>query len=135
MSNEEIIKYLIKPFATSTRSYNEYLKQREAYDLAVKTLKETDNHGNCVLTMFGECSYKETGCSDCKIKEKIREALKNDRPKGKWIVKGRWHIDPQCIEYTCSICGREIMREESLDVIERYPFCHCGADMRGEENE
>ena len=54
-----------------------------------------------------------------------------ERPKGKWLPKGRWHIDPQCIEYTCSICGRRIMREERLNVIEQYPFCHCGADMRG----
>lgn len=60
------------------------------------------------------------------------EEMVDIRPKGKWIPKGRWHIDPQCIEYTCSICGRKIMREESLNVIERYPFCHCGADMRGE---
>lgn len=54
------------------------------------------------------------------------------RPKGEWLPKGRWHIDPQCIEYTCSICGRRIMREERLNVIEQYPFCHCGADMRGD---
>ena len=56
----------------------------------------------------------------------IREIV---TPKGKWIPKGRWHIDPQCIEYTCSICGRRIMREERLNVIEQYPFCHCGARM------
>ena len=54
-----------------------------------------------------------------------------ERPKGKWLPKGHWHIDPQCIEYTCSICGRRIMREELLNVIEQYPFCHCGADMGG----
>lgn len=36
---EEASKYLIRPFATSTKSYNEYLKQREAYELAVKALK------------------------------------------------------------------------------------------------
>ena len=40
ISDEEAIKYLIKPFATSTRSYNEYLKQREAYELAIIALKE-----------------------------------------------------------------------------------------------
>lgn len=38
MTNEEAIKYLIRPFATSTNSYNEYLKQKEAYDLAIKAL-------------------------------------------------------------------------------------------------
>ncbi len=30
---------------------------------------------NCMMTEFGKCSYNETGCSDCKIKEKIRKAL------------------------------------------------------------
>ena len=30
---------------------------------------------NCVLTMFGKCSYNKTGCGDCEIKDKIREAL------------------------------------------------------------
>ena len=32
---------------------------------------ETD----CVLKEFGNCSYSETGCSDCKVKAKIRNAL------------------------------------------------------------
>lgn len=40
MTNEEAIKYLIQPFATSTKSYNEYLKQKEAYELAIKALEE-----------------------------------------------------------------------------------------------
>lgn len=60
------------------------------------------------------------------------KALEETRPKGEWLPKGRWRIDPQCIEYTCSICGRRIMIEERLNVIEQYPFCHCGADMRGD---
>lgn len=30
----------------------------------------------CILTEFGDCSYNETGCSDCVIKEKIRKAQK-----------------------------------------------------------
>jgi len=68
-----------------------------------------------------------------KLNQQFAQEIENlKRPKGKWIPKGRWHIDTQCIEYTCSICGRKIMREESLDVIEQYPFCHCGADMRGD---
>lgn len=43
MTNEEAIKYLIRPYATSTKSYNEYLKQREAYELAIRVLEETVN--------------------------------------------------------------------------------------------
>lgn len=30
---------------------------------------------NCALTMFGNCSYNKTGCSDCEIKEKIFKAM------------------------------------------------------------
>ena len=34
-------------------------------------MSETD----CVLKEFGNCSYSETGCSDCKVKAKIRNTL------------------------------------------------------------
>ena len=40
MTNEEAINYLIQPFPTSTEPGSEYLKQKEAYDMAVKSLKE-----------------------------------------------------------------------------------------------
>ena len=50
MTNQEAIKYLIVPFITSTstakefaEAYNEYLKQKEAYDLAVKALGKADD--------------------------------------------------------------------------------------------
>ena len=42
----EAIKYLIVPTATSTKSSTEYLKQKEAYELAIKALEkccEKDN--------------------------------------------------------------------------------------------
>lgn len=39
------------------------------------TVEVPENEVNCVLTMFGECSYNKTGCSDCEIKDKIRKAL------------------------------------------------------------
>ena len=40
MTNKEAIKYLIAPIATSTEPSGEYLKQKEAYELAVKALEE-----------------------------------------------------------------------------------------------
>lgn len=40
MTNEEVIKYLIAPIATTTEPSNEYFKQKEAYELAIKALKE-----------------------------------------------------------------------------------------------
>ena len=33
------------------------------------------NEYNCIMTMFGECSYAETGCGDCAVVEKVRKAL------------------------------------------------------------
>lgn len=77
MTNEEAIKYLIQPFATSTKLYNEYLKQKEAYELAIKALEERptgkwivykDNYGNdkpvcscCHKEQVGYANY----CSYC----------------------------------------------------------------------
>lgn len=54
--------------------------------------------------------------------------LYEERPKGKWISDRCGHF------YKCSICGREI-ETEAFETPERnYPFCHCGADMRGNSN-
>lgn len=56
-------------------------------------------------------------------------ASTQERKKGKWIriTQG---ADPE--EYMCSRCGRTIKSyglEELLSI--RYPYYHCGADMRG----
>jgi len=58
---------------------------KEALNMAIKALKETDRHGNCELNICGECSYRETGCSDCKMKEKIKEALRQQDAIGDLI--------------------------------------------------
>lgn len=36
---------------------------------------EVSEGNDCMLTMFGECSYNETGCGSCAVAEKIRKAL------------------------------------------------------------
>lgn len=46
----------------------------EALDMAIKALSAQPEQ-NCVLTVWGECSYAETGCSECQIKAKITTAL------------------------------------------------------------
>ena len=40
MTKKEAIKYLIAPTATSTNPSEAYLKQKEAYELAIKALEE-----------------------------------------------------------------------------------------------
>ena len=42
------------------------------------------NEYNCIMTIFGECSYAETGCGDCAVVEKVRKALSAERPQ-EWI--------------------------------------------------
>ena len=84
------------------------------------TVEVPENAVNCVLTMFGKCSYNKTGCSDCEIKDKIRKALK-ERPQGEWIN----------VIYTNNGCGvgmcNQCSMHKSID-----NFCpNCGADMRG----
>jgi hypothetical protein len=53
MTNEEAIKYLIAPVATSTKPSTEYLKQKEAYELAIKALEKPQ------VTVFAENASKE----------------------------------------------------------------------------
>ena len=48
------------------------------------------------------------------------------RPKGHWIIID----DCELFMAKCSECG-EIVDSR---MINKYPYCHCGAEMRGEEN-
>ena len=66
----------------------------------------------------------------------LREALRQERPKGRWIG---WHTDKvvgvddigdyiyrHCHYYSCRLCGRRTAVKSN--------YCpECGADMRGEE--
>lgn len=57
---------------------NEYLNLiRELLNsIGAKTMGDLiSRQTDCVLTEFGNCSYPETGCSECAVKEKIRNAL------------------------------------------------------------
>ena len=45
------------------------------------------NEHNCIMTIFGECSYSETGCGDCAVVEKVRKALSADRPQGDYVSR------------------------------------------------
>ncbi len=62
--------------------------------------------------------------SDCPLVE-IQE-----RKQGKWILHEE---NSASSSYHCSVCNRLInvlWSEELSD----YPYCHCGAEMRGENN-
>lgn len=79
MTNKEAIKYLIAPIATSTKPSAEYLKQKEAYELAIKALEIVDdvNHKiyrneNC--PQKNKCyDYQGYHCSGCSWEVKKNE--------------------------------------------------------------
>lgn len=47
------------------------------------------------------------------------------RPQGEWKVSQTMDCHSDIVNvYTCPFCGKRFYSA--------YPFCHCGADMRGE---
>ena len=70
---------------------------------------------------------------DCALTEAMDIAIEalQERPKGRWIQEIHTGLIGETNEYNdtyffrCSICGRTVFEKE--------PYCHCGADMRGEE--
>lgn len=113
---------------------NVYEKLRTAPSVVPKE-KEViyGNEHNCIMTLFGECSYSKTGCGDCAVVEKVRDALaktqmktqnSNEKPKeDEWIPRYHQGVDKLICE--CSNC-------HTLHAITN--FCpHCGAKMKGAE--
>lgn len=85
-----------------------------------------------------------------KMKEYVEQAkaeilaeYKIERPHGTWQVEMTGYQGQQItsITYKCSECGRRIVYvPNSLEpnetvFLDKYPFCHCGTDMRGGQNE
>ena len=52
------------------------------------------------------------------------------RPQGKWEFYEDDPNDDDMAYYKCSMCGR-LIRAKEVKLLKNYPFCHCGADMRG----
>lgn len=63
--------------------------------------------------------------------EKIIDAQPTieERKTGKWIIS---NTNSKVTTYKCSECGRIVHDDTGYDVSKDYPYCHCGADLRGE---
>lgn len=97
-----------------SRNAIEHLVMTKSYDLGEPIQKRLMMHDveslpseqpeqkECILTIWGECLYSETGCSDCSIKNKITTAL-SAQPEpltDKEQTKYEYHYDhTDCIWY------------------------------------
>lgn len=62
----------------------------------------------------------------------IRSISSADRPQGEWIEIGTFSHS-----YKCSVCGRTLFNTTvgKNHVAKYYPYCHCGARMKGVDDE
>lgn len=67
--------------------------------------------------------FRTLFCGTCQAYMRIEP----ERPQGEWIIVD----DTEKFIAKCSVCGRI----EDSRMIKDYPFCHCGAYMRGNNNE
>ena len=74
--------------------------------------------------------YIKTSTQEDNARKLLNFAPTVERSKGKWIAKA---IGSKTTWYVCSECGRSVIDDTGYDIVESYPFCHCGADMRGEQ--
>lgn len=55
-----------------------------------------------------------------------------ERKRGEWL-----ELTNTNHTYVCSVCGRILVNitDGKNTVTKNYPFCHCGADMRGGQDD
>jgi DNA-directed RNA polymerase subunit RPC12/RpoP len=82
---------------------------------------------------------RKTGCNFITAQEIVDSmSTVEERKQGKWIEETFQDYDDEYYSYwKCSECGRTVGDNLANieDIIKDYPYCHCGADMRGTENE
>lgn len=74
--------------------------------------------------------YKDTGDWTIAEVSDLIKAYEERRPKGEWKNCG---VSAEGVPILgCSICGRQIA---TFRLPDKYPFCNCGADMRGKKDD
>lgn len=57
------------------------------------------------------------------------EEGKNERPQGEWKYICSY-ANTHLLRYECSKCGRTVDVYKRQELLVKYPFCHCGAEMK-----
>lgn len=99
------------------------ISRAEAID-ALRTCYETET-----ISMDDGDEYINYGDAVAEIEQ--LPSAQPERVKGHWI-----EIASSNHTYKCSVCGRLLVNimDGKDNVAKNYPYCHCGADMRGEKD-
>ena len=83
-----------------------------------------------LLTAFPPNETVKTECVRATIEH--MSTINPERKKGRWL-----ELTNTNHTYVCSVCGRMLVNitDGKNMVSKNYPYCHCGADMRGEQGE
>ena len=108
--------------------------------IAIEAIKEdkidlTNPNVVAVFKATGDFEKVETQVMTCDRHIEILKELPSAQPER---IKGHWiEITLSNHTYKCSVCGRLLVNimDGKNNVSKNYPYCHCGADMRGEEDE
>ena len=92
---------------------------------AIEALKDS------VVEMGGD-DFCEMGVHIDDIEAVVNAIPSADRPQGEWI-----DIGTISHSYKCSVCGRTLFHITvgKNHVAKYYPYCHCGARMKGADDE
>ena len=107
--------------------------------MAIEAIKEdkidlTNPNVVAVFKATGDFEKVETQVMTC---DRHIEILKELPPAQPERIKGHWiEITLSNHTYKCSVCGRLLanITDGKNNVAKNYPYCHCGADMRGEQD-
>ena len=87
-------------------------------DILLKELNEAQIEGDEYYKGLGKA--KRIVCEQSTVDvEEIRH--------GEWIYEG--HHEMMGHAFRCSVCGRWMFTNSPKNVVEDYPYCHCGAKM------
>ena len=108
--------------------------------IAIEAIKEdkidlTNPNVVAVFKATGDFEKVETQVMTCDRHIEILKELPSAQPER---IKGHWiEITLSNHTYKCSVCGRLLanITDGKNNVAKNYPYCHCGADMRGEQDE
>lgn len=110
----EELKTLKREPCTDAVSREEALKEMQKY------------HDDCAKTSV----YTRLGFETAMNVVRELPPVTPERPKGEWKSELKLYGEGKD-KYECSICHRTIKVDSPHERLCDYPFCHCGAEMRG----